>query len=73
LNYSFREKNPNKSGYFDKVDISGYYRLKLYQKSWSISEKIVGYSSSYLDGIVGKSEHFKFDADELVLTDKHNN
>jgi len=58
LNKNFKEKDPNKSGYFEKVDLSDYYKDKLFQSVWSIDEKVVGYYTSYLESKIGETSHF---------------
>jgi hypothetical protein len=50
LNKDFKEKDPNVSGYFEKVDIACYHKSLLFTSDWTISGKVVGYYTSYLNG-----------------------
>lgn len=61
LNMNFEEKNPNESGYFDKVDLSGHYTDKLVETSWVKRNRFSGHYTWYLDKKTGVTTHFSYD------------
>jgi len=58
LKKGYVEKDPNKSGYFEKVDLSGFYADILFESEWTISKRVTGYYTSYIDSKVGKTTQF---------------
>lgn len=51
LNKNFKEKDPNKEGYFAKVDLSGYQEDQIMISTWEISNAgIAGFYTRYQDG-----------------------
>ncbi len=58
LNKRFTEKNLDKSGYFEKVDLAAFYKDILFESEWTISKKITGYYTSYIEEKAGKTRHF---------------
>lgn len=58
LNQNFKEKDPNKSGYFEKVDLASYHSDKLFVSRWTVSQKLTGYNTSFLNSKVGETEQF---------------
>lgn len=61
LNESFEEKDPNTSGYFEKVDLSGYYTYKIAESCWRKQNRFTGYYTWYLEDKSGITSHFSFD------------
>jgi hypothetical protein len=60
LNADFKSENPNKAGYFDKADLSGFYKDKIYLSRWTISKKVTGYNTWYLNSTPGETKHYRY-------------
>ena len=65
LNENFEEKDPNKSGYFSKVDLAGYHKDKLAVSSWGKYKRFAGSYTWYLDKKTGVTTHFSYDLPHL--------
>ncbi len=58
LNADFKAKDPNKSGYFSKTDLSDYYEDKILLSRWTVSKKVTGYNTWYLNSARGETKHY---------------
>ena len=72
LNKDFEEKNPNLSGYFEKVDIAHYSDSKIFESSWHITDNIAGHYTSFMDSVTGNTTHF-FYPDRAIAIEQINN
>ncbi|TRX54814.1 hypothetical protein FNH22_18850 [Fulvivirga sp. M361] len=59
LNKDFKDKNPEESGYFEKVDLAHYSSEKFYESYWISGKYLSGYNTSYIKDKVGETNHYK--------------